>query len=231
MQASGFNRQARGAGSPYRSRGYQRGSRGRGRNNFYRGDRTVSGVVFGFNSLQKLREEDPDNIVLDLASERCLPAFKTLLAKTDMKDDMIELVLEVLAKACDCSSPEYFNKLLVELPNSFFVMISLKGYITRLPLLRKPNAQMFIEQSCKLFTEILQRIPSALASLPLGDLEQAVDLLVRMRQIGSGVNEKMEQLKIIKQESLEKEIRKREIENQRKTRSRNQGEFFNVHSQ
>jgi hypothetical protein len=140
-----------------------------------------------------------------------------------MSDEMIELVLEVLARACDSNSPEYFNKLLVELPKSLFVMISLKGYITRLCMGRKSNPQLFIERTVKLFTNILNRIPSAFVSLPLGDLELAVDKLARTRQVNAVVIQSVEQLKVINQESLEKEIRKRELENQRRTRSRNAG--------
>ena len=226
MERHGYNRCT--TGFPRQSRGYARGGggRGRGRRNFYGGDRSGhsgGNVRFGFNSLQKLRESDSDDIVLDLASERCLPAFRELLGKTDMSDEMIELVLEVLARACDSNSPEYFNKLLVELPKSLFVMISLKGYITRLCMGRKSNPQLFIERTVKLFTNILNRIPSAFVSLPLGDLELAVDKLARTRQVNAVVIQSVEQLKVINQESLEKEIRKRELENQRRTRSRNAG--------
>ena len=222
--ASGYNRSFSSQSRGY-ARGRGRGGRGRGRQNFYGGNRSGGNrVVFGFNALQKLREEEPDNIVLDLASEKCLPAFKELLSKTDMRDEMIELTLHVLARACDSNSPEYFNKLLVELPRSLFVMISLKGYMTRLCMGRnsRSNPQLFIQSTVKLFSEILKRIPSAFESLPLGDLEQAVDMLAARRKVESGVIQSVEQLKVIKKESVEKEIRKRELENQR-MRSRHSG--------
>ena len=222
--ASGYNRSFSSQSRGY-ARGRGRGGRGRGRQNFYGGNRSGGNrVVFGFNALQKLREEEPDNIVLDLASEKCLPAFKELLSKTDMRDEMIELTLHVLARACDSNSPEYFNKLLVELPRSLFVMISLKSYMTRLCMGRnsRSNPQLFIQSTVKLFSEILKRIPNAFESLPLGDLEQAVDMLAARRQVESGVIQSVEQLKVIKKESVEKEIRKRELENQR-MRSRHSG--------
>jgi hypothetical protein len=230
--ASGYSRRSTGAGFSSLPRGHSRG-RGRGGRGGRGGGRPFHGggsrfggntVVFGFNSLQKLREADPDDIVLDLASERCLPAFRELLKKTDMGDEMIELTLHVLARACDSNSPEYFNKLLVELPRSLFVMINLKGYIARMCMRRntRSDAQLFIENTVKLFGEILKRIPDAFASLPLGDLEQTVDFLKATGQIGPEVTQSAEQLKAIKKESLEKEIRRREREQQR-MRSRRSG--------
>ena len=179
-------------------------------------------VHFGFGSLRKLQEKDPDDIVLDLASERCLPAFQALLAKTDMSDEMIELVLEVLVKACACNSPEYFNKLLIELPSSIYVVLCLKRYITRLCGQgdRNGNVQLFIERTIKLFTEILKKIPSACESLPFLGLEKAVRVLAASGKINNDVIENVKQLKVIEQESLEKEMRKRDLIKQQKTRSR-----------
>ena len=199
----------------------QRNRRKRGNGN-KRGRQTSRNVQFGFGSLRKLREKDPDDIVLDLASERCLPAFRSLLAKTDMTDEMIELVLEVLVRACACNSPEYFNKLLIELPKSLYVILSLKGYITRLCGQgdSNGNVQLFIERTIKLFTEILKKIPSAFDSLPLGDLEKVVRVLAASGKIDNDVIVNVEQLKVIEQESLEKEMRKRNLEKQRKTRCR-----------
>ena len=55
----------------------------------------------------------------------------------------------------------------------------------------------------------------------LGDLEQSVDVLAGIDQISPDVVQNVEQLKVIKKESLEKEMRKGE--NQRRTRSRNPG--------
>ena len=216
--ASGYNRRG------YGSRGWGRGRGGRGRGG-RGGGRSGGNVVFGFNALSKLREADPDDIVLDLASERCLPAFQTLLNNPNMTDDMTELVANVLARACDSNSPEYFNKLLVELHKSLFVMLTLKRHITKLGIRGHSNAnsRLFIEHIVRLFTEILKRIPSSCDYLPLADLEQAVGMLARMGQISSNVIQDFEQLKVIKQESLEKDIRKRELENQRQMRSRHPG--------
>ena len=199
------------------------------RGNGNKGGRQTGGNVrFGFGSLRKLLEKDPDDIVLDLASERCLPAFRSLVAKTDMSDEMIELVLEVLARACACNSPEYFNKLLIELPRSLYVILSLKGYITRLcgQGNRNGNVQLFIERTIKLFTEILRKIPSAFDSLPLGDLEKVVQVLAASGKINDDVINNVEQLKVIEQESLEKEMHKRDLEKQRKTRSRVPGYIY-----
>ena len=229
--ASGFNQRTIENSFLPQPRGYgrdrRRGGRGRGRQNFHGGQRPSGMVKFGFGALQKLRDAEPDDIVLDLASERCLPAFRELLTNTNMSPEMIELVLEVLARACDCNSPECFNKLLVELPRSLFVMLNLKGYITLLgrDAVRSLNSdpQLFLERSVKLFTVILKRIPSAYNSLPLEDLEQAANRLARMKNIASHVIQNIEQLEVIKQESIEKEIRKRELEIQNRSRSRNPG--------
>ena len=217
--ASGYNRRTFGDSASHQPRGHARGGRGRRRGR----QKTGGSVNFGFKSLEKLRKAEPDDIVLDLASQRCLPAFRTLLAKTDMSDEMIELVVDVLARACDSNSPEYFNKLLIELPRSLFVILSLKGYLTRMCVRRNSNSQLFIERTVKLFTEILKKIPSAFDSLPLGDLEQSVDVLAGIDQISPDVVQNVEQLKVIKKESLEKEMHKGEFENQRRTRSRNPG--------
>ena len=216
--ASGYTRRGHG------SRGWGRGRGGRGRGG-RGGSRSGGKVVFGFNALNKLREADPDDIVLDLASERCLPAFRTLVNNPNMTDDMTELVAEVLARACDSHSPEYFNKLLVELHKSLFVTLNLKRQITKLSIRghSSVSSQLFIERTVKLFTEILKRIPSACDYLPLADLEQAVGMLAKLGQISTDVIQNVEQLKVIKQESLEKEIRKRELENQRNKRSRQPG--------
>ena len=229
--ASGFNRRTTGNSFSLQPRGYGRGKgrggRGGGRQNLHGGQRPSGIVKFGFGALQKLREVEPDDIVLDLASERCLPAFRELLTNTNMSPEMIELVLEVLARACDSNSPEYFNKLLVELPKSLFVMLSLKGHITLLGrgavASLNSDPQLFLERSVKLFTVILQRIPSAYKSLPLEDLEQAANRLARMRKIAPHVLQNIKQLEVIKQESIEKEIRKRELEIQNRSRSRNPG--------
>ena len=218
--ATAHNPRGRGRTRP---RGRGMGKRGRGRG------RQASGKVnFGFNSLSDLSKREPDNIVLDLASERCLPAFRELLKKTDMEDNMIELVVEVLARACDSNSPEYFNKLLLELPTSMFVILTLKGYLSRLygKLSSNYDFQPFIERTVKLFTVILKKIPKAFESLPLGDLEQIVDVLVTMDKISADVMQSAEQLKVIRKESLEMDLRKREIENQRKTRSRKRGLYL-----
>ncbi|XP_028413342.1 NFX1-type zinc finger-containing protein 1-like [Dendronephthya gigantea] len=224
--ASGYDR--RGHGSRGRRRGGSgRGGRGRGGRGrpFNGGGRSGGNVVFGFNALNKLREADPDDIVLDLASERCLPAFRTLVNNPDMTDDMTELVVNVLARACDSNSPEYCNKLLVELHKSLFVMLTLKRHITKLGLRGDPNAssQLFIENTVRLFTEVLKRIPSSCDYLPLADLELAVVKLSKTGQIGADVIQNVEQFNAIKQESLEKEIRKRELEEQRQKRSRQPG--------
>ena len=202
----------------------QRGC-GRGRKRSGKGRRDGGTVIFGLNSLEKLSKAEPDNIVLDLASDRCLPAFRELMGRTDMQDKMIELVVDVLARACDSNSPQYFNKLLLEIPKSLFVILILKGYISRLygKLQSNYNFQPFIEQTVKLFTEILKKIPRAFESLPLGDLEQVVDILATMNKISPEVIQRVEQLKVIKKESLEIDMRKRKIENQRKTRSRKPG--------
>ena len=209
--ASGYN--------PRQQRGRGRGKGGRGKG------RRGGTVRFGFNSLEKLSKTEPDNIVLDLASDRCLPAFRELMGRTDMTDEMIELVVNVLARACDSNSPQYFNKLLLEIPKSLFVILVLKGYISRLygKLLSNYNFQPFIERTVTLFTEILKKIPRAFESLPLGDLEQVVDVLATTNKISPEVVQSVEQLKIIKKESLEIDMRKREIEKQRKTRSRKPG--------
>ena len=223
-----FSPQPRGYG---RGRGRGRRSRGRGKQNMHGGQRPSGSVNFGFGALKKLREVEPDDVVLDLASERCLPAFRQLLMKTDMSDEMIELVLEVLARACDSNSPEYFNKLLVELPRSLFVMINIKGYITRLCAQGQSNTdpQLFLERTVKLFTEILQKIPYAYDSLPLGDLEQAVNILAGIKKVSPNVIQKVEQLKRIKKETIEKEIRRRKRESQNRTRSRNPGLRFSIY--
>lgn len=210
--ATGFHR-------PYRG-GSSRGNfRGRGR------ARSSGNVILGFNALQKLRGKDPDDIVLDLASERCIPAFKALLNKTEYSKDMVELVMEVLASSCDSNSPEYFNKLLTEIPRSLFIVLHLKSYITRLYMQRNftTNPQLFVERTVRLFSEILKRIPSAFETLPLGDLELAAVTLKARGLIDDVVIREVEQLKVIKEESLEKQRRKEELETLRKTRAHNQG--------
>ena len=227
--ASGANRRSPGVSFSPRTRGNGRGrgrgGRGNGRHNSHTGHRSGGNVTLGLGALKKLREKDPDDIVFDLASDRCLPAFRELLRNTDMSNEMMELVLEMLAKACDSNSPEYFNKLLVELPTSSFVTISLKKYIMLLCAQGQTNTdpQLFLERTVKLFTEILQKIPDAYAFLPLGDLEQYVDILAGMEKVAPHVIQKVEQLKRIKKETLEKEIRKRKLESQKRTRSRNPG--------
>ena len=182
-------------------------------------------VILGFNALQKLREKDPDDIVLDLASDKCLPAFQVLLGRTDLSQDMVELVMEVLARSCDSNSPQYFNKLVVEIPKSLFVILNLKTYITRMCMQRNitGNSKLFLQRTVRLFSEILKRIPSSFESLPLGDLEQTVNLLAARGQIDAEIIQNVEQLRIIKEESLEKERRKEELEVQRRNRGRNPG--------
>ena len=213
--ASGYN--PRGAAEAKPSR--KQCGRGRDKRRLSKGQR---GVKFSLKSLEELSKTEPDNIVLDLGSDRCLPAFRELLGRTDMKDEMIELVVNVLARACDSNSPEYFNKLLLELPKSLFVILVLKGFISRLygRLQSNYNFQPFIERTVKLFTEILKKIPRAFESLPLGDLEQVVDILATTKKISPEVIQSLEQLKVIKKESLEIDMRKREIENNQKTQRR-----------
>lgn len=230
--ASGFsgNHRPRSRGGAsrgsWRGRGDRRSYHGGDRRPYHGGNRSGGGtVILGFNALQKLREKDPDDIVLDMASERCLPASTALLGRTDLSPDMVELVVEVLAKSCDSNSPQYFNKLLVEIPKSMFIILHLKTHITRLYMHRNhsKDPQLFLERTIKLFSEILKRIPSAFESLPLGDLDQAIALLAASGQISGELKQDAEQLKVIKEESLEKERRKMELEKQREERRRNPG--------
>ena len=233
--ASRGSSRGRGDRRPYHG-GDRRPYHGGDRRPYHGGNRPGGGtIILGFNALQKLREKDPDDIVLDMASERCLPASKALLGRTDLSPDMIELVVEVLAKSFDSNSPQCFNKLLVEIPKSMFVILHLKTHITRLCAHGNysENPQLFLERTVKLFSEILKKIPNAFDTLPLGDLDQAVAVLAASGQISGELKRDAEQLKVIKEESLEKEKRKIELEKQRQERRRNPGklEYIKVTSE
>ena len=221
-----------GGGFRGRGRGGARGGwRGGGRGG--RGGGGSSGshrpVKLGFKALQDLDTKSPDEIILDLTSNRCFPATESLLMEqTSMREDCIVLIVSILSKACDCSSKEYLLKLLNLLPNSTFFNYNLRPHLNRLSASRMSPSDIavFLRNVVKIMNELLRRYPNSYADLPLPDLYCSVTMLSKAGQLeDDALVNNVEELMTLKSEKAE-ELKKKEEEKQHRRRPRRDGENF-----
>lgn len=134
--------------------------------------------------LKKLREmcsKDPDTVVLELTSDRNMSNTEKLLSDDlPMEDTEVIAFLEVLARASECSTVlSSLNKLLSKLPKSKYMNLYLSNYINRLA-----NEDMDFQERerqlrlmIRLFTEMLKKLPSSFADLPIPQLLFATMML------------------------------------------------------
>jgi hypothetical protein len=172
-------------------------------------------------------EKDPDELVLDMTSERCLPATENLLGRLEMTDDLVVLVFKVLARACDCGTTRSgLQKLLSTVPQSTYLSLHLSSYINRLNLSRKDDYELEneIKSMIKLFSEVLRKLPSSFPHLPLPQLSIATSTFVSCGRLGnSEIHSSIEGLMALKDEMAEK-VKKETEETSRRPRRRNPGE-------
>ncbi|XP_078688760.1 NFX1-type zinc finger-containing protein 1-like [Branchiostoma floridae x Branchiostoma belcheri] len=131
--------------------------------------------------LRGLCEKDPQEVLLTLVGETS--GCKELLDETTVTNDLVALLLRVLARACDCSSsPANTIKLMVMVSNSEFLASVLNTYFAEIPTvrIRRPEFRETLKHALRLFRELLDRCPInsvEKVSVPLAVLGQTVKSL------------------------------------------------------
>lgn len=172
-------------------------------------------------------EKDPDELVLDMTSERCMPATEALLEQMEMRDDLVVLVFRVLARACECGTTlSGLQKLLSALPRSIYLNLHLSAYINRLPSSSRKygyDLEVELKAMVKLLAGVLRRLPSSFADLPIVQLSFATSALMACGKIDSSeIQSSVEELSKLKDEMAEKV--NKQAEEGRRPRRRNAGE-------
>jgi len=214
----------------------QRGGRGgnRGGNRSGRGGRGGHGdharpaqklEQFGFKNLKSMAEKDPDELVLDMTSDKCFPATENLVNDLYMDDGKVVVVLKVFANACDCTTATtWLIKLLTTLPKSNFLSFHLSNYINRLPNLDDVDSierEQQLTLMIKLCAELLRKFPSCFADLPFAQLYMTITSLNSTgKLLDQRILSEVEALGRLKDEMSEK-IKKESEEANRKPRRRN----------
>lgn len=221
-----------------RSRGRD-GGRGRGRGRGKgggrgggRGGRSGEGgsgqprqIRLGFKALQELDTKNPDEIILDLTSSRCFPATEVLLRQSAMKDDMIILIVSIVAKACGCSTKEYLIKLLNLLPKSMFLTLHLRTFLNRLSACRMSASDVatFSNNVIKIMNELLRRFPNCYDELPVSELYCGIRILSDTRELAeNSLMKDVEELYKLRNQKAD-ELKKKEEEKQQRRRPRRDG--------
>ena len=211
-------------GNRGRGRGRGRGRRQANRRGEHSRDRPV---MLGFKALQELDTRNSDEIILDLTSSRCFPATEVLLTQqSDMKDDLIVLIVSIVAKACGCSSKEYLFKLLNLLPKSVFLTGHFRQFLNRLSACRLPasNVVTFLNNAIRIMNEMLHRFPNCYDELPVTELYFGVKILSDRGELGeNSLMKNAEELFKLRSQKAE-ELKKKEEEKQHRRRPRIDGE-------
>lgn len=214
----------------YNRRGIQGRGRGRGRSrpiNSDRGFRQGSAskserpVKLGFNALLKLQEKDPNELVLDLTSSRCYQATEELMNRWEMRDDMVILLVSVLAKACDCDTKAYLLQLLNLVQSSMFLTNHLTSYLNRLERMTQADLCSQLKNIIKLFSTLLRTYPNRYDTVPLANLKCATEALSAEGQLdGEAILNEVEELIELKKEKIEELERKEREKMERRNRPR-----------
>ncbi|XP_028514737.1 uncharacterized protein LOC110238619 [Exaiptasia diaphana] len=128
--------------------------------------------TLSFQNLQSMADKDPDALVQDITSEKCLPELENLVSDLRMDEKKVVVVLKVFARACECSTQRSLMKLLILLPKSPYISMHLSSYINRMTIMdldvqeREDQFRIMI----KLFITILTSSPSSYADLPIPHL-------------------------------------------------------------
>ncbi|XP_048585567.1 NFX1-type zinc finger-containing protein 1-like isoform X2 [Nematostella vectensis] len=133
-------------------------------------------VVLGFNAVSNLLTKEPDDVVVDLTTERCFPAVKELLSSEGMETKMFFIVLKMLAHLCKTTSaPSGLTvKLLNFVLQSKFISHHLSSYLNAQCDENEinDNGLEALQNIAVLFSELLSRFPSSYAKLPIPALKE-----------------------------------------------------------
>ena len=137
-----------------------------------------------------------------------------------MGDDLVILLVSILAKACDCDTQEYLFQLLNLLPRSPFLTLHLSSYINRLERMTQANLDSQLKNMIKLFSELLRRYPNCYDSIPLASLKCATEVMAANGLLCDDViMREVERLMILKEEKVE-ELERAEKEKQERRERR-----------
>ena len=185
-------------------------------------------IKLDLEALQKMQNKSPDDIVADLISSKCFSATEELMTKqTQMSDDMVFLVVKILARGCRCQARGRLFKLLSLLPQSLFLKTHLESYINRLSVdiphgLSASNPKVVLENLINLFSKLLQLNPSCSSDLPLYSLSCTVNVMCDGRRVNKEMEKRAMALLKPGQGSRVKEMKKKEEEKtQRRQKPRN----------
>ena len=185
-------------------------------------------IKLDLEALQKMQNKSPDDIVADLISSKCFSATEKLMTKqTQMSDDMVFLVVKILARGCRCQARGRLFKLLSLLPQSLFLKTHLESYINRLSVdiphgLSASNPKVVLENLINLFSKLLQLNPSCSSDLPLYSLSCTVNVMCDGRRVNKEMEKRAMALLKPGQGSRVKEMKKKEEEKtQRRQKPRN----------
>lgn len=170
---------------------------------------------FGLHSLQTILEKSPDEMVLDMTSERRLPATEALLKQRNMNDEVIVQLLKVLTHACHCETAHArLSKLLSLLPTSIYFRLHLSNYIGRLANvshLESRHKENELKHMIKIFSELLKKQPNSYPNLPLPQLWHTIKSLADKDFLyDQNIQTAAEELMALKDEMAEKV--KKEVE-------------------
>ena len=110
--------------------GNQSDNRGRGQERSPN-NQSGQGYVMGYRRLMQIRNDESKEMLQNIIQKKS--GFPGLLASRGLSSDVVNLVLQILSRACECSSiPASKLKLLTEVVSSDFLKSELARYLTSL---------------------------------------------------------------------------------------------------
>ncbi|XP_032225689.2 NFX1-type zinc finger-containing protein 1 isoform X1 [Nematostella vectensis] len=164
-------------------------------------------VKLGYNALSQMLSVEPDNIVIDLTSERVTSATEELLEAKEMRDDLFLLVLKVLSRACKSAARSSLLRLLNLVQASRFLTVHLSAYLNShwgKSHMEWEGVLEALQNTVVLFSEMLIRLPSCYVYLPIPSLQKCTSILVASGKIqNNGIEAAVEELVMLMREKSE----------------------------
>ncbi|EDO30690.1 predicted protein, partial [Nematostella vectensis] len=161
----------------------------------------------GYNALSRMLSVEPDNIVIDLTSERVTSATEELLEAKEMRDDLFLLVLKVLSRACKSAARSSLLILLNLVQKSRFLTVHLSAYLNShwgKSHMEWEGVLEALQNTVVLFSEMLIRLPSCYVYLPIPSLQKCTSILVASGKIqNNGIEAAVEELVMLMREKSE----------------------------
>ncbi|XP_028391771.1 NFX1-type zinc finger-containing protein 1-like isoform X2 [Dendronephthya gigantea] len=148
---------------------------------------------------------DPTDVVLDLLKHE--EQLQNVLEDPRIRDDFVELLLEILAKVYETHMKENLIKIMALFPNTVFIRSSLPRYVMQLPMKGRRTPQKHVKNIILFFDQLLRRFPDNYSEIPLDSLVVATMSLGSEMQ--SQVSTQVQNLVSMRQRIIEKKSKPR----------------------